>query len=65
MDVSNASLYDGGTAIAEAALMSTSVTRKEEIIISKTVRPEARRTQNLCPYPGLKGYRSRHEGWGD
>lgn len=42
MDVSNASLYDGGTAIAEAALMAAAVTRKNEIIISKTVRPEAR-----------------------
>lgn len=43
MDVSNASLYDGGTAIAEAALMAAAVTRKKEIIISKTVRPEARK----------------------
>jgi glycine dehydrogenase subunit 1 len=53
MDVSNASLYDGGTAIAEAALMSTSVTRKEEIIISKTVRPEARRI--LKTYAHIQG----------
>lgn len=43
MDVSNASLYDGGTAIAEAALMAAAVTRKKEIIISKTVRPESRK----------------------
>lgn len=42
MDVSNASLYDGGTAIAEAALMAASVARKNELIISKTVRPESR-----------------------
>ncbi len=41
MDVSNASLYDGGTAIAEAALMASAVARKDEIVISKTVRPEA------------------------
>ncbi len=43
MDVANASLYDGGTAVAEAALMACSQTRKEEILISKTVRPETRR----------------------
>ncbi|WP_283244340.1 aminomethyl-transferring glycine dehydrogenase subunit GcvPA [Wansuia hejianensis] len=43
MDVANASLYDGGTAIAEAALMAASVARKDEIIISKTVNPQARR----------------------
>lgn len=40
MDIANASLYDGGTAVAEAALMATAVSRKKEIIISKTARPE-------------------------
>lgn len=43
MDVANASLYDGGSAIAEAALMAASHSRKDQIIISKTVRPESRR----------------------
>ncbi|HZJ98432.1 MAG TPA: aminomethyl-transferring glycine dehydrogenase subunit GcvPA [Tissierellaceae bacterium] len=43
MDVSNASLYDGGTAITEAALMAAAVARKDEIIVSKTVRPESRK----------------------
>lgn len=43
MDVSNASLYDGGTAITEAALMASAVSRKDEIIVSKTVRPESRK----------------------
>ena len=42
MDVANASLYDGGTAVTEAALMATAHARKDEIIISKTVRPETR-----------------------
>ncbi len=54
MDVANASLYDGGTAITEAALMAAAHSRKDEIIVSKTVRPESRQilktyahTQNL------------------
>lgn len=43
MDVANASLYDGGTAVVEAAIMAASIARKDEIIISKTVKPDARR----------------------
>ena len=42
MDVANASLYDGGTAITEAALMACAHARKDEIIISTAVRPDAR-----------------------
>lgn len=42
MDVANASLYDGGTAITEAALMACAVSKKGEIIVSTGVRPEAR-----------------------
>ncbi|MFA5577148.1 MAG: aminomethyl-transferring glycine dehydrogenase subunit GcvPA [Tissierellaceae bacterium] len=53
MDVANASLYDGGTAITEAALMAVSHSRKEEIIISKTVKPEAR--QILKTYAHMQG----------
>lgn len=43
LEIANASLYDGGTAIAEAALMAASVARKDEIIVSKTVKPDARK----------------------
>ena len=42
MDMANASLYDGGTAIAEAALMACAHSKKDEIIVSTGVRPEAR-----------------------
>ncbi|HLR20655.1 MAG TPA: aminomethyl-transferring glycine dehydrogenase subunit GcvPA [Tissierellaceae bacterium] len=50
MDISNASLYDEGVAIAEAALMATSVARKKEILISKTVKPDARKVLNRYAY---------------
>lgn len=43
MDVSNASLYDGGTAIAEAAFMASNITRRNKVVISKTVNPEYRK----------------------
>ncbi|MDX9916399.1 MAG: aminomethyl-transferring glycine dehydrogenase subunit GcvPA [Gudongella sp.] len=43
MDVANASLYDGGTAITEAALMAAAYSKKDELIISKSVKPDARK----------------------
>ena len=43
MDVSNASLYDGGSAAAEAVLMSMSVTRRSgKIVVAESVHPEYR-----------------------
>jgi len=39
MDVANASLYDGGSALAEASSMALALTRKKKILISETVNP--------------------------
>ncbi|MBD3164345.1 aminomethyl-transferring glycine dehydrogenase subunit GcvPA [Candidatus Woesearchaeota archaeon] len=44
MDASNASVYDGAEALAEAALISLKKTGRSDIIISKTVHPEYRQT---------------------
>jgi len=43
MDVANASLYDGGTAVVEGALMAAAYSKKDEIIVSKSVKPDARK----------------------
>lgn len=42
MDVANSSMYDGGTALAEAALLSAAQTKRKKILISKTVHPQSR-----------------------
>jgi glycine dehydrogenase subunit 1 len=43
MDVSNASLYEGGTAVSEAALMAIRVTRRhDKIVVLGSLHPEYR-----------------------
>lgn len=42
MDVANSSMYDGGTALAEAAMLSAGQTRKKKVLVSETVHPESR-----------------------
>ncbi len=44
MELSNASLYDGASAAAEAALMARRITRKDRVLISSAVHPEYRET---------------------
>ena len=40
MDVANASMYDGSTSCAEAVLMAQRITRRDKVLIAKTVHPE-------------------------
>lgn len=42
MDVANASMYDGSTAMAEAALMARRLTRRDKLVVSSAVHPEYR-----------------------
>ena len=53
MDVANASMYDGSTAVPEAAMMAARVTGRRRILASRTVHPEYREV--------LRTY-ARHQG---
>jgi glycine dehydrogenase subunit 1 len=42
MEVANASMYDGSTAVPEAAMMAVRVTGRDRVLVSRTVHPEYR-----------------------
>src|SRR5689334_8688754 len=42
MDVANASMYDGSTAVPEAAMMAVRVTGRNRVLVARTVHPEYR-----------------------
>lgn len=54
LDVANASLYDGATAVAEAASMSLNATSRDRVAIASSVNPEYR--QVLSTYGEGIGY---------
>jgi glycine dehydrogenase subunit 1 len=63
MDVSNASMYDAGTALAEASVLAGVQTRRGEIVLSAGVHPEYRQvleteTAGYGPRPRTVGLRA-------
>ncbi len=55
MDLSNASMYDAATGLAEAALMATNLTDRREIVCSSAVHPHYRSV--IETYAASTGYR--------
>jgi len=54
MDVANASLYDGATALAEAVFVATSATGRTRAVLSRALPPAARAaTRTACEAAGL------------
>ena len=55
MDVANASLYDGASSLAEAALMAHAVTGRPGLVLSRGVNPLYRQVvETYCEGPGLR-----------
>ena len=55
MDVANASMYDGASALAEACIMAVSITKRDEIIISAGVHPEHKEVvKTYCDAHGFR-----------
>ena len=42
MEISNASMYDGSSALAEATLMASRISKKKRFLIAKSIHPEYR-----------------------
>jgi glycine dehydrogenase subunit 1 len=55
LDVANASIYDGASALAEAVLVAHSVTARREVLLTGALNPLYRRvTATYCDGPGLR-----------
>jgi glycine dehydrogenase subunit 1 len=55
MDVANASMYDGSTACAEAALMACRITKRRKVLMSGGLHPHyAATTRTVCEAQGIE-----------
>lgn len=54
MEVANASMYDGSSAVPEAAMMAVRITRRDKVLIARTVHPEYREVlQTYTKHQGI------------
>ena len=48
LDIANSSLYDGATAVAEAAILAVNTTRRHTILVASTIHPEYLAVLGTC-----------------
>ena len=48
LDIANSSLYDGATAVAEAAILAVNTTRRHTILVASTIHPEYLAVLRTC-----------------
>lgn len=54
MEVANASMYDGSSAVPEAAMMAVRLTNRDETLVARTVHPEYRHVlQTYAQHQGM------------
>ena len=54
MDVANASMYDGSTAVPEAGMMAARITRRKRLLVARSLHPEYRQVMDTYDrYQGL------------
>jgi glycine dehydrogenase subunit 1 len=61
MDIANASMYDGASALAEAAAMASGVSKRREVVISSALHPEYREV--VRTYAEAHGLEVKEVGW--
>lgn len=63
MDIANASMYDGASALAEAMLLACQSQKRQEVLVAKSVHPESR--EILKTYAKFRGLNVREVGYLD
>jgi glycine dehydrogenase subunit 1 len=63
MDVANASMYDGASAVGEAAVMARDLTRRDQVVVSTTVHPHYRQVlRTYVRHLGIDVVELAHDG---